>query len=145
MIDQTRTATRSPCRRKAAAWVVLSALLFNLAAGYVLPSTAQAALAQADIADSLSSGVLVICTPNGLRVIRSGPDGEPLPDQHQQDARCVYCLPFNMAQAGLASALTVETVPLLTAERITYPVDSHASSSGGSSDRHPIRAPPNVQ
>ncbi|NQV44414.1 MAG: hypothetical protein HQ501_05895 [Rhodospirillales bacterium] len=149
MIERNRTAKGPPRRRMAATWVVLSALLFNLAAGYILPSSAQAALtessAQAALAENPvgpSSGAIVICTPNGLRVIHLGPDGEPLPDQPQHGANCIYCLPFNTGQAGTVGVQTIEPVPLLLAVRITYPAFSLASSSGGPLETHPIRAPP---
>ena len=147
MIDGALIAIRSPRRRKAAAWVVLSALLFNLAAGFVLPSSAQAALSELSAAGPAASlsGNIVICTPNGLRVIYIGPDGEPLPDQPQRDASCVYCLPFNTGQAGTVGAPVIETIPLTTVVRITYPASGLTSSSGGSLDTHPIRAPPVFQ
>lgn len=124
----------------AATWVVLSAFLFNLAAGYILPSSAKAALAENPVGPS--SGAVVICTPNGLRVIHLGPDGEPLPDQPQYDANCIYCLPFNTGQAGTVGVQTIEPAPLFLAVRITYPAFSHASSSSGSLGTPPIRAPP---
>lgn len=144
------TATRSPFRRTFSAWIVLSAVAFNLAAGLVLPSSALAALADKNISIGASTdgGIsisVVICTPNGLRVIRLGPDGVPLPDQPQRDANCIFCLPFNAGQIGALGVLPAEFVTLTVSERADYPVLSRTFSSDSAFASRPIRAPPTFQ
>ncbi len=137
--------SRRRYKRKIAAMSVLSALLFNLAAGLYLPSTAQGALLQAGITDTQALDSIVICTPNGLKAVRLGADGKPLPNQPHQDAYCVHCLPCNMGQSAMAGASAIEVLPSLSALRITYPAGRHSPSSEGSYGRHSIRAPPSFQ
>jgi len=138
---QTMRTTGSHPNKGAALLVVL-AFLFNLAAGYTLPSSADAAIIDAGISTGGGVSTVVICSPNGIRVMRLGPDGEPLPEPQHANLSCVHCLSLS-GNHGCNLCTRAETVGPLPSPGNSFSrntIDTLISLAP--SDTHAIRAPP---
>ncbi len=152
MFRNTLSTHKRSGLRQFSTGVVLVALLFNLAAGYFLPTSANAALTGiqsytgnlivGEQTTVLPTRAVVICTPNGLRVIQLGSNGEPVPDQPDQDPNCFYCLSFSTGQLSIPETLTATVTPALQVTRIAFASVSRVISLGVSHDTHAIRGPP---
>lgn len=139
------TTKQSLNPRRHAAWLVVVALVFNLAAGFVLPGSVSAAFSEAGVSVGADINTVVICSPNGIRVMKIGPDGEPLPELPHRDMNCIHCLPLNGSHGcGLCAHVLLPFQPespnALLPE--TYAVLAIASDVFGT---HGIRAPPSFQ
>lgn len=135
--------SRSP--KKGGAWFVVLALVFNLAAGFALPSSASAALSDSATPEqSIGNDVniVVICSPNGIRIMFVGPDGEPFPEPPQRNMNCVHCLSVSGCH-GYAFHTQDFEPPAPTRQYDRFPADRTdiiAPVSLSSTDT--IRAPP---
>ncbi len=94
-------------RQKLASWTVIATLLLNILSTAVLPGLSSGQ-ANAGYPQAGSEDVLVICTPNGLKLIQLDANGEPVPvEETAENDYCAFCLPFNKP---LLSAPTVASV-----------------------------------
>lgn len=139
------TTKRSRNPRRHTAWFVAVALVFNLAAGFMLPGSVSAAVSEAGVSIGGDINTVVICSPNGVRVMKIGPNGEPLPEPPHRDMNCVHCLSLNGSHGcGLCAHALLPDLPVSpnASPSEAYGVLAIASDVMGT---HGIRAPPSFQ
>lgn len=97
--------TVSRRRREIGIWFVLGVFFFNAVAPLGLaalgtdgfPSTKGYAGAPDETA-------ILLCTPNGIKIIRFDEEGAPVRDDAGDDGSCVFCLPFYNANIAAPDA-----------------------------------------
>ena len=94
--------------QKFVSWSVIGLLLLNVFSTAILPGLSSGiANAASPLTDR--EDVLVICTANGLKLIRLDEKGESEPVKRSSGGYCAFCLPLNHA---FLCAPAVETVAL---------------------------------
>lgn len=129
-------------RRKCASWLALGALLFNLLAGVTLSTSSATAGALLAAADDGAFDTLVVCTPNGLRVIKLDADGTVRPEQTAGAKICAYCLPLTAGHGCIVSAQPVVSVPVRFVLHVAYADGDRETVSVALGISPPSRAPP---
>lgn len=111
--DTTTDPSRGRIRREVASTLGLLVILFNLVAGTLLASTAEAGTAP--FLDEISGDRIVVCTGAGMIVL--GPDGRPVSDTGGVEPLCVFCLPLVAGGADAPVLVALVERPLAEAPR----------------------------
>lgn len=133
---------RRPRRRKVGVWLVLGAFFIKALVPFGLTGSAASGFGAATSPASAFSYSIVLCTPNGIKVIRVDDQGMSLPDRASDDGSCVLCLPQSKDHAcepGLQEYLLQARLPT---GRQPNPEDSEVSEPAVWFDATFPRAPP---
>ncbi len=124
-----------------ASWIVVTTLFLNILSAIAFPSMASGAVSNA-FPRTENGDVLVICTPNGLKFIRLGANGEPAPTKNIDDGYCAFCQPFSHPILSTPATATVTSAYDYTV--IQLPVSCEADQSVATFSHSPLgsRAPP---
>lgn len=105
--DTTTDPSRGRIRREVASALGLLVILFNLVAGILVSSSAEAA--NAPFLDEIFGDRIVICTGSGMIVLDA--QGNPVSDG-SVDPMCVFCLPLAQGSADTPVVLPVLEAPV---------------------------------
>lgn len=122
--------------REIGSWLVLGAFFLKALAPLGL-----AAHGLGGLPGALDETAIVICTVNGIKVIRFDGQGQPVPNDASNDGFCVLCLPFHGAAAIALDTGQTFPQPVLLNVRLPAPIDAGlfrpVVSSGSASPRAP--------
>jgi hypothetical protein len=122
--------------REIGSWLVLGIFFLNALAPLGLATQGLGGLPGA-----LDETAIVICTANGLKVIRFDDQGEPIPNGASNDGFCILCLPFQGAAAIASDTGQAFPQPVLLNTLLPAPIDAGlfrpVVSSGSASPRAP--------
>lgn len=122
--------------REIGSWLVLGAFFLNALAPLGL-----AAQGFGRLPGTLGETAIVICTANGIKVIRFDDRGQPVPNGTRNDGFCVLCLPFHGASAMASDTGQAFPQPVLLNVRLPAPMEAGlfrpVVSSGSASPRAP--------
>ena len=122
--------------REISSWLILGVFFLNALAPLGLPTQGLGGLPGA-----LDETAIVICTANGIKVIRFDDQGEPVPNGASNDGFCVLCLPFHGAVAMASDIGQAFPQPVLLNVGLPTAIDAGlfrpAVSSGSASPRAP--------
>ncbi len=122
-------------RRKLGVWLVLGAFFIKALGPFGLTGAAAAPAGTFNYS-------IVLCTPNGLKVIRFDDQGRPLPDRVSDGGSCVLCLPLSKGDACAPDLWEALLQIRLPAGRLPKPEDSEVSGPAVWFDAAFPRAPP---
>jgi hypothetical protein len=105
--DTSTDPSRGSLRRRIASLFGLLAILFELVAGTLLATTAEAGTAP--FLDEMFGDRIVICTGAGMIVL--GPDGSPASDTGAVEPLCVFCLPLISGSAAAPVLVALLAMP----------------------------------
>jgi hypothetical protein len=106
--DTSTDPSRGRIRREVVSALGLLILLFNLVAGTLLSSSANAA--DAPFLDEIFGDRIVVCTGAGMLVLDA--DGNPISQNGGVDPLCVFCLPLMQGTADAPVVVAVLEAPL---------------------------------
>lgn len=120
--DTSTDPSRGRIRREVASALGLLVILFNLVAGTLLASSANAA--NAPFLDEIFGDRIVICTGAGMIVLDA--QGNPVPQDGTVDPMCVFCLPLVAGGADAPVVVALLDAPLAF-EPETWVVETHVA------------------
>lgn len=106
--DTSTDPSRGRIRREIVSALGLLLVLFNLVAGVLLPSSANAA--KSPLLEEIFGDRIVICTRAGMIVLDA--DGKPVSQSGTVDPMCVFCLPLMQGSADTPVVVTNAEAPL---------------------------------
>jgi hypothetical protein len=106
--DTSTDPSRGRIRREVVSALGLLILLFNLVAGTLLSSSANAA--DAPFLDEIFGDRIVVCTGAGMVVLDA--QGNPVSQNGGVDPLCVFCLPLMQGTADAPVVVAVLEAPL---------------------------------
>lgn len=122
--------------REIGSWLVLGVFFLNALAPLGLAKQGLGSLP-----GDLDETAIVICTANGIKVIRFDDQGQPIPNGASDDGFCVLCLPFHGAAAIASDTGQAFPQTVLLNVRMPAPIDAGlfrpVVSSGSASPRAP--------
>jgi len=142
MKSTVATPASTSRRRKAASWVTLGALLLNLLAAVMLPPSMAGAAVPGAAGASAAFDTIVVCMPNGIRIIKVDADGAPLPEQSVDTAFCVFCLPLTAGNGCTPAVQATVTAPPVVTAGAAVAAGVRQTPYSISLESRPTRAPP---
>lgn len=122
--------------------LVLCVFLFNAVAPAGLIGQGFGGTLPTGLATGPAGKSIVICMPNGVRVIRLDADGRPIPENDKGNAFCVFCLPFAEATTDGLDARETFPRPGRSNAAMPAPADGALLRPAVTSGRACPRAPP---